>query len=116
MVNLWAGGDNSRDGVLSSNIQVSSSSYWEACPADEGRIQWQARDGIFTLFDVTELGSWSPRAHLELSFNWDSCSIPAPTLTCQYFPCQDIGLTHTQINVNSGEAVEYDIQGECWNY
>ena len=87
MVNLWAAGDNSRDGVYGSNIQVEDSYYFEPCSSDEGRISWEARTGIFTTFDVTELGSWSPRAELQLTFNWSGCGIAAPSLTCKEFPC-----------------------------
>ena len=71
-INFWAAGDNLRDQVYASNIKVKDSYYYEdSCHEDEYSISWEKRrDEIFTEFDVTELDSWSPRAELELTFDW----------------------------------------------
>ena len=64
MVNLWAAGDNNRDGVLSHDITVENSAYYKACPSDEGRLYWESRKGeAFTggRPDIHELSEWTPK-------------------------------------------------------
>ena len=93
MVNLWAAGDNNRDGVLSADITVDSSYYYEPCDPSEGRLYWEARTGIFTNGgpSITPLGSWTPRANLVLSFPWDSCTLTPPFVDCSDWEFQNIG-------------------------
>ena len=64
MVNLWAAGDNNRDGVYSHDITVENSTYYKACPDYEGRLYWESRWGEgFTggAPDITEITEWTPK-------------------------------------------------------
>ena len=64
MVNLWAAGDNNRDGVYSHDITVENSTYYKACPDYEGRLYWESRWGeAFTggAPDITEITEWTPK-------------------------------------------------------
>ena len=39
-VNMWTAGDNIRDGVYASDINVTDSFYYDPCDSSEGRIYW----------------------------------------------------------------------------
>ena len=76
MVNLWAAGDNNRDGVLSQDITVEDSTYYNACPSYEGRLYWEARPGEgFTgaAPGISEITEWEPKQEIQLTFPWDDC-------------------------------------------
>ena len=67
MVNLWAAGDNNRDGVLSQEITVENSTYYNACPSYEGRLYWEARPGEgFTggAPGISEITEWEPKQEI----------------------------------------------------
>ena len=63
-VNLWAAGDNLRDEVYTSNLKILDSHYYKPCSSEDGRISWEARSGLFTVFEVSELSSWTPKNEL----------------------------------------------------
>ena len=74
-VNMWTAGDNIRDGVYASNIEVTDSYYYDPCDESEGRIYWQSRDDVFVggKPDVTELFEWEPKDAYENNFAWEGC-------------------------------------------
>ena len=116
-MNLWAAGDNVRDGVYAQDITVENSTYYQPCDDSEGRLWWEARWGeIFTggAPGITEIFEWEPRQELELSFPWDDCELEPVFQDCHDWPEQDIGHLLTRENVNTGEEFVIDVWGACW--
>ena len=77
-VNLWAGGDNVRDGVYARDIHVENSTYYQPCDDSEGRLWWESRWGeIFTdgKPGIEEIFEWTPKEEIKLSFPWDDCDL-----------------------------------------
>ena len=64
-MNMWTAGDNVRDGVYASDIDVDESFYYDPCDDSEGRIYWESRKGeVFTGGNgpiVTELDTWTEK-------------------------------------------------------
>jgi len=117
MVNMWAAGDNKREGLESSNIQVENSFYFDACEEDVGRIKWEKQQGHFTKFEVSELESFEPRTPPTVTFAWDGCGYSAPDIDCSEFKIEDLGLGWTPIDVNGttkDDALVY--QGSCFGW
>ena len=100
---MWGAGDNAKDKVKSHNITVANSEYYEPCPADQGRISWEKRDGeVFTNGgpDVTKLTNWEPREEFVNSFPWDNCGLSPPSTKCDEFPVQTLGHDNKRVNIN----------------
>ena len=67
MNNLWAAGDNNRDGVLSYDITVEDSYYNKVCPSGEGRTYWGARRGAAWTGGapgISEITDWEPKQEI----------------------------------------------------
>ena len=80
-VNHWSAGDNARDDVFGTDVRVLDSYSYEDpenCPNSEWRYAWEAHDGIFTDFEVTQLDTWTPREPIVLEFDWSECDISPP--------------------------------------
>ena len=85
MVNGWTGGDNIKEEVYASGIVVEDSHYYNMCDPSEGRVMWEAREGIFEKFEVTELETFTPSTPPQVVFDWDDCGFTAPDINCSEF-------------------------------
>ena len=129
-VNLWAAGDNVRDGVYGENITVENSTYYQPCDDSEGRLFWESRwDEMFVKNrweseeepsfpeggpDIREVYEWTPKEALELEFPWDDCKLEPDFIDCHDWPVQNIGHELIRENVNTGEEFVIDVWGACW--
>ena len=116
MVNLWTSGHNEVEGVYASDIVVENSSYYKPCDSSEGRIMWEAEDGLFTKFEVTELQSFTPREPPSVDLDWktDNCGFEPPSIDCSSFKEEAIGVSIVRTNVNTGEVLFEENIGSCW--
>lgn len=117
-VNMWTAGDNVRDGVYGSDIDVDESYYYDPCDESEGRIYWESRKGELFVGGngpiVTELETWTPKQEYTNDFEWEGC-FSAPDIDCNDFPVQVVGSTEPRINVNDANEEIYEvIYGHCW--
>ena len=117
-MNMWTAGDNVRDGVYGSDIDVDESYYYDPCDESEGRIYWESRKGELFVGGngpiVTELETWTPKPEYTNDFEWEGC-FSAPDIDCNDFPVQVVGSTEPRINVNDANEEIYEvIYGHCW--
>ena len=134
-VNLWAAGDNVRDGVYGKDILVENGTYYQPCDESEGRLYWESRwDEMFIKNrwddpypdgkngytfknggpDIREVFEWTPKEALELTFPWDDCNLEPDFIDCHDWPVQNIGHELIRENVNTGEEFVIDVWGACW--
>ena len=117
MVNGWTGGNNVKYGVNAKDFVVEDSHYYNMCDESEGRVMWQAEEGIFKKFDVTELETFEPKDPPKVELPWDDCGFTAPDISCSTFQVEPINITWDRINVNTKDTVvTEEFYGDCFGW